>query len=339
MNWAERVKQNALEAHLARWGLWQDFLTKFDEKGYMRAYDLREGEKPFETAVIREAGLRNIEVFKTCTLLKDGEAWHVFDAGFGSMNKTSDLDVSVTSRGVDALQCWIEWIATKQFCMSKEWDTNFYYEKGTESGELVPWTQRHFEEALQDTATVEDILRYTEAYRQNMALQIDGFTVYPNPASMTKETELAQYKAILHFARADERKKLQMCKPEGLIHVASLGIVGVYGETLQKELIAHPREWRTLVALEMLCNLRMHAKDGKFKTKYLTRLNNALKNSVNACARHRSARENAVQSLTRERERGGLMLELLSCTETGMSRLAVAVLRRCCSRLAETAAP
>ena len=85
---------------------------------------------------------------------------YVFDAAFGSIKQKSDLDVSVTSTDVLALEHWIDWIGKRKECMSRAWDTNFYYEKGVISkNKLVPWNQLYLSEALRQTATVEDIIQ------------------------------------------------------------------------------------------------------------------------------------------------------------------------------------
>ena len=124
---------------------------------------------------------KDIIVFTKCTLSQGKTPCYVFDAGFGSMKTKSDLDVSVTCKDTGALEFWIQWIREKKECMSQFWDTNFYYEKGVvDEGLLIPWNQKYFEQALQNTATVKDIINYTEAYRHERPLMLDGVEVYPN---------------------------------------------------------------------------------------------------------------------------------------------------------------
>ena len=74
-------------------------------------------------------GENEIKVFKTCIVKMQETPVYVFDAAFGSIKQESDLDVSVTSTDVLALEHWIDWIGKRKECMSRAWDTNFYYEK------------------------------------------------------------------------------------------------------------------------------------------------------------------------------------------------------------------
>lgn len=313
MAWADRVTEsNAVNLHKKRWALWNTFLQKLSKKKPCTIeFEKRIGKEDFENEVIAACKEENIIVFTKCTLSQEKTPCYVFDAGFGSMKTKSDLDVSVTCKDTGALEFWIQWISKKKECMSQFWDTNFYYEKGVvDKGLLIPWNQKYFEQALQNTATVKDIINYTEAYRHERSLMLDGVEVYPNPANLTKEREIKQYETVLKYANstdAEDRIKLQKCKPEGLLHVASLGIVGVYGKAIQEELISKSAPtWRIPVAIEMLCNLRMHAHEvnGKLmvKTKYVRRLDNALKNSPNACKRKEGERRRSVNGIEDKRE-------------------------------------
>ena len=306
--WANRVakcdgnpKQLA-QLHIERWQAWNNFIIKFSNDAHVKTTPLQ-----------REID-KNEEEFQEL-LLKSNKGWSkkivknvVFDASFGSLNSTSDLDINVISPTTDVLDYWIEylrdWQETHNGTFTNFYDSNFYFEPSNSSFQPLklllikrdfPWTT--------DTSYLQefrDVQEYTEAYRNSTKCQ----GIFPNPQNMKKEDEITYYIKSKQFGQAfaeafdtmtndDIRAayfNFARCKVEGIISIPALAICGVFGPQVMKQFInkedIHPRALQIGV-YEMLCNLRMHAHKDKgqmrFKSKYAIRLINLLNNNEFIC--------------------------------------------------------
>ena len=226
MKWAERVttEDAAVTAHTDRWAVWEDYLKLLKDKGY-EEYDRKKPSSENKTGI----QLRLIDETKAWSkiTLTKGDHAVLFDAGFGSIDKASDLDVNVVSSTPEVLEIWIEF--TKDFVnkqkdkqkvrsFSEYWDSNFYYAPGKvlPEGSIVAgkklnertlygyanmfieggfsWTSPHT--ALFELECVD---KYTYAYERHRYIVLDGKRSCPNPENMTLIEEQMSYKCSLHF--------------------------------------------------------------------------------------------------------------------------------------------
>ena len=155
---------------------------------------------------------------------------------------------------------------------------------------------------------------YANAYSRNKDILIDGFRSSPNPFQCDKEKEQNCYRSALHFAEAFRRVcdsyeadpspaladmvrfaylKYAVTKIEGLVSVTSLAICKVFGDNVFHEFVSKKKRggyvkgyMAGIAAYEMLRNLDMHSKEGKYKSKYANRLQYALSNVPGLCDMH-----------------------------------------------------
>ena len=151
--WANRVAEcdgnpkQLARLHIERWQAWNNFIIKFSNDADVKTTPLQ-----------REID-KNEEEFQKL-LLKSEIGWSkkivknvVFDASFGSLNSTSDLDINVISPTTDVLDSWIEylddWQKTHSGTFTNFYDSNFYFEPSDSSFQPLklllikrdfPWT-------------------------------------------------------------------------------------------------------------------------------------------------------------------------------------------------------
>lgn len=306
--WSNRVSDcssigDVVRLHDERFRLWSSFISSFCEKNgcTMVKEERPQSRHSFEMAVV---ALGNS--FAKKTLIKYGKPMFVFDASFGSLDPTSDLDVVVVGTSTDVISDWITWLQKQHVgntdIFSLKYDSNFYFEPGeVVHDQLIPKVQSKIAEMKSSKATMVSemklIEKYASAYINKTTLQISDYSVYPNPSSpgFGQTAEIEQYRAMLYASNkclsdfnTINLSELACTKSEGLISAGSLAICGVFGPKIQNEFIMdndRGQPWRLVAALEMLYNLKMHEHGNKVKTKYLVRLDNVLRNGRNACRR------------------------------------------------------
>ena len=308
-DWADRIKKapnNAakVQLHDDRFEVWNAFIDKFAKKHkwtIKKEDRSKAGASAFEKLVVAKK-----HTFAKKTLFKGKTPEVVFDASFGSMDATSDLDIGVVSTKGDVVDDWIDFvkerhkgIKTKSLTFTEKWDSNFYFEPGViKSGKLVSKLQANLQQILPTKKSmVKDMLlieKYADAYEAKGALMLNGKKVYPNPESskFTQQAELIQYAEQAKYGKICFKQfnsksvaELSCCKTEALLCGGSLAICGVFGKAIQTQFINDKagQPWRLVSAFEMLLNIRMHMHGKKIKTKYLERLDNVLRKGQNAC--------------------------------------------------------
>ena len=307
-DWADRI-QNAssdadrLKLHDDRFQVWNAFIDEF-ANGLMIEKESRpsDGASDFEKLVVKKGN-----TFAKKTLFRGGTPVVVFDAAFGSMDATSDLDIGVVSTDGSVIDEWIDYIKKQQkdiptsLTFTQYWDSNFYFEPGVLSGgKLVSKIQANLQQALPTKTTmIQDmrlIEKYAKAYEDKSSMKLGNYNLYPNPdaSGFTQAAEIRQYKAMAEYGKKCFRsfspksvQELACTKTEGLICAGSLAICGVFGKAIQDQFIddKEGQPWRLIAAFEMLLNLKMHMHGGLVKTKYLERLDNVLRKGQNACKR------------------------------------------------------
>lgn len=249
-------------------------------------------------------------------LMHRGGDYILLDASFGSMNTTSDLDVNVVSTTPEAFEAWMDFTrkfversGAASFC--EYWDSNFYYEPGVWQGGTVRsltslliskkfvWTTRHT--ALYELSCVK---AYCDAYEKSKNIVVDGRVSSPNPANMTLDREQACYETALYFAEAFRAAyakgnedairyaylKYAVTKIEGLVSLPSLAVSKVFGESGFEDFVDKKGSGKYLKtymtgisAYELLRNIRMHSKNGKYKSKYANRMRYVLSDAGGLC--------------------------------------------------------
>ena len=298
MKWSERTEKDALKAHTERYALWHEYFSLLKRTTDWTSKYVAPDKEAFWDKAPKHA-------FKEVIFFEGKKPVCRFDASFGSLNEDSDLDVNVFCASTKPLEVWLGFLNShyERICLAHEWDTNFYYEKTDK--DLKSLQQLKFYENekinldfLSAYNDAESIREYTDAYRFGTALEVGGFSLYPNPDSegFDAAAERKQYVASSSLEGPDFAKS----KSEGLLHPASLGVCGVYGEDIMRALInAKEGDWKPFVAYEMLCNLRMHEDNDTYKTKYLERLEKAL-GDTNICEDTKIRRDSQIGSLKRK---------------------------------------
>ena len=305
-DWADRIQNASSDAdkvkmHDDRFQIWNTFIKEF-ANGLMIEKESRpsDGASDFEKLVVKRGN-----TFAKKTLFRDGRPIVVFDAAFGSMDATSDLDIGVVSTDGLVIDEWVKFITKQQkgirsnLTFTQYWDSNFYFEPGVLlDGKLVSKVQANLQQALPTKTTmIQDmrlIEKYAKAYEGKSSMKLGNYNLYPNPDSFefTQTAEIRQYKAMAEYGRKcfqsfspKSVQELACTKTEGLICAGSLAICGVFGKAIQDQFIddKEGQPWRLIAAFEMLLNLKMHMHGGLVKTKYLERLDNVLRKGQNAC--------------------------------------------------------
>ena len=307
-DWADRIQNAAEDAdriklHDDRFQVWNTFIKEFAKnKGLIIEKESRpsDGASDFEELVVKKG-----KTFAKKTLLRGTTPVVVFDAAFGSMDATSDLDIGVVSTDGFVIDEWVKYINKQQkdipssLTFTQYWDSNFYFEPGVLSGgKLVSKVQANLQQALPTKTTmIQDmhlIEKYAKAYEGKTSMKLGNYNLFPNPdaSGFNQAAEIRQYKAMAEYGQKcfqsfspKSVQELACTKTEGLICAGSLAICGVFGKAIQDQFIddKEGQPWRLIAAFEMLLNLKMHMHGGLVKTKYLERLDNVLRKGQNAC--------------------------------------------------------
>lgn len=317
-DWATRI-QNAnvdqrVALHLARWQQWNTFIARLEpdsepERTLQTVAD-DDAEKEFKDKLQAQKG-----PWSVWHIRKDGEPYITFDASFGSLNSTSDLDINVIASDTRVLEQWKDFVAQhavngQPASFSVYWDSNFYFEPAElVQGELKSVKEElldnHFQWTTPATARTEfeAVQSYADAYKENSMLTIDTYRVKPNPEGLTLQQELKYYEATIHFANAFKNDpsilnylNFARCKIEGLVSIPALAICNVFGSDVYNDFINKRNRAEylktnpigTAIAVyELLRNLEIHAHKHEghfeFKSKYANRLLNILANDTNIC--------------------------------------------------------
>ena len=308
-DWTVRIKKASSDAdkvklHYDRFKVWNTFINKFATDHNL---SIKIEKRPFPGAsVFEDLVVAKGNIFAKKTLSRDNIPVVVFDAGFGSMDATSDLDISVVSTNINVLTEWIQYLQIQQeninITFTQYWDSNFYFVPGIViESKLVPKLQKDLEKTLPNKETMirdaEMIEKYATAYVEKRSIKLGEYYVYPNADAVgfNKDAEIEQYEAMAYFGEICLKRKnnhqqisndLACTKIEGLICAGSLAICGVFGKELQEKYIGkmeNSQPWRLVTAFEMLWNLKIHMHGTDVKTKYLERLDNVLKQGDNSC--------------------------------------------------------
>lgn len=310
--WADRLLGKSLEEkvqmHVDRWSAWDAFISYFADgrKIYTEIDEIKikgnDEEKRFQLALDS----------KKVRWSKKRVESTLFDASFGSLNSTSDLDINVLSTDSNVLVKWIQYLKIWQSehpgnTFTNYYDSNFYFEPCDANLQsfkaLLVYDHFAWTNSLTYRKEFETVKAYTDAYERKST--ISGIS--PNPEGMNASMEILYYRKMIQSSDAFRNAVLSknqdairesyldfaICKIEGIVNIPALVICGVFGDVLMKkymnkEVPIYPKALEIAV-YEMLRNLRMHAhKDGElyFKSKYANRLINLLKNDQNICEKN-----------------------------------------------------
>lgn len=312
--WAKKIEgandNKKVEWHIKRFQVWKKFI-----------YDYAKGKKYTVVQTnIRITGnfSKNVGIpkqddtlipiaFGKLTLKLKAKIMVIFDASFGSIDPTSDLDIAVYAETVDVVNAWADWLQKEYknstvygtMTFTKYWDSNFYFEPSKHINNKLNTLSMYYLTKLLPTSktarqTIELIDKYANSYINQTALRVDGRTLFASPFSpgFNQTAEINQYRSQSIFGQRcltkmniENEQNLSCAKTEGLLCAASKAICGVFGPQLKSKFIRDTTDniWRLCAAYEMLMNLKMHKSSQKFKAKYLQRFSNALKSDPNAC--------------------------------------------------------
>lgn len=256
--------------HKSRLDEWETYIGMLKERGYKEYKRENSKKKPRVGASPMTIDfLGKLPDVWTKIWLKKGRDYILLNAGFGSLDTTSDLDVNVVSTTKEVMEVWMQF--TRAFVKRKTeaasfceyWDSNFYYEPGVlievqiqskKGYELLPITKKlilnGFAWTTKDTALYElqCVKAYCDAYEGYKIIVVDGREAKPRPMNMTVEDEQKCYATSLHFAEAfreayetymkrgsaDQMRyaylKYAVTKIEGLVSVTSLALCTVFGK-------------------------------------------------------------------------------------------------------------
>ncbi len=313
MNWADRVKncgisvEDLVALHNDRWDQWDQYIALLKNNGYeeYREAEMNAKEVKKGASELTRRFLEQLPAPWAKRWFKKGDDYVTLNAGFGSLDYTSDLDVNVISTTKEVLTLWMEFTTNfvkestnASFC--EYWDSNFYYEPGVaRSLEVEPLTKvlmdENFVWTTKDTALYElaCVKAYCDAYETNKNIVVDGRVSSPRPEGMTLAREQECYETALYFAEKfreayesgtdDDKRyaylKYAVTKIEALVSMTSLAVCNVLGDDVFHDFLNKkgkakdiPRYVFGIAAYEMLRNLRMHSHDSEYKSKYANRL-------------------------------------------------------------------
>lgn len=234
MNWEKRVvdcKGNVdalVTLHRDRLNRWEDYINLLKKEGYKEV-----GREMRKVEDMKDVKVENADFLKKLInpgkrvnspwakiRLKKGEVYVLMDAGFGSLDPTSDLDVNVVSTDDEVLKLWMQFTtdlvkekSIASFC--EYYDSNFYYEpgktrpiesNGKESKEVVPWTKTLMSEGFKWTTAstalyeLSCVKTYCDAYESYQDIVVECKVSSPRPVGMTLDREQACYRTSLYFA-------------------------------------------------------------------------------------------------------------------------------------------
>ena len=294
MKWSDQVASKGggpqsiptlVELHNQRWAQWEKYINMLKGAEFKELYrrqpdwgkmlgKLNAGSLEYQ--FVTSLGHLNENTRKASDVVyawaqrffQRGDDSVLLDAGFGSLNTTSDLDVNVVSTTPEVVTMWMSFTrkfvkstgAAESFC--EYWDSNFYYQPGVlKSVEtpglaklltVVPFTKvlvdKGFAWTTGDTALFElsCVKAYCDAYESRRSIVIDDRVSTPNPENMTEDVEQECYASSLYFAEKfreacesgtdDEIRyaylKYAVTKVEGLVSVVSLALCEVFGKEI-----------------------------------------------------------------------------------------------------------
>lgn len=243
--WADRVQRAkasggegaVVQLHKQRFQAWRAFIDY-----YARITESEQEEKARNNNNNNdlEKSLSSVS-FAKITLWRGKTPHCVFDASFGSMDVTSDLDVTVISTNAYVVERWVsflEWLYRQSdekkipylvpagVTFTNYYDSNFYMDPGKvrfyESGrpELRTLMELQIEDVLPNKTTavsqMQLIERYCNAYVQRKPLRVEmkpsgaEEKAFPNPDAkgFGRPQEVEQYKLQCKYA-------LRCLKPDG----------------------------------------------------------------------------------------------------------------------------
>ena len=114
--WADRIaaglQTDKTALHNARWKVWDHFIGYYCETRHLDSEKI-----PRDDTVFTGPGAPSAILTYTCSgcwskieCRRDGNLETIFDASFGSMDNTSDLDVTVLSTDSEVLEMWIHFL-------------------------------------------------------------------------------------------------------------------------------------------------------------------------------------------------------------------------------------
>lgn len=321
--WANRIGRATVDEkvalHVERWEVWDAFIntlgTKIDPQVDEITIKDGDAEKDFKTKLNKSKARWSKKTVQT----KHGLV--CFDASFGSLNSTSDLDINILSANTEVLDAWIKYIEDwhlkhKTETFTNYYDSNFYFEPCIDDESFTPLrldlVNRKFEwtTCTSYLAEFEAVKAYADAYRNKTKLQ--GLNIMPNPEKMTQHDEIFYLETCKSYAkeftlaysqyisRKDEpsSKKLRasylefaQCKIEGIVSIPALAICGVFGKETMDQFVEDNKDTKGLeiAVYEMLRNLQMHSHADRYKSKYANRLIKLVSHNTNLCEGRRKS--------------------------------------------------
>lgn len=335
--WARRIGGATVDQkvalHVKRWKVWDAFINKLGTEIETQVDEITieddDAEKDFKTE-LKKSGAR----WSKKTVQTD-HGRVCFDASFGSLNSTSDLDINILSANTEVLDSWIEYMRTWHEenpgeTFTNYYDSNFYFEPCIVADKSftslrLDLVNKKFEWTTDTSypAEFEAVKAYADAYRNKTKLM--GLEIMPNPEKMTQSDEISYlikckttsdnfqnaYKTYIHnrkYTISDEIKKnlrdsylkFAQCKIEGIVSIPALAICGVFGKETMKQFVEDNEDTKGLeiAVYEMLRNLQMHSHDYKYKSKYANRLIKLVSHNSNLC----NDRRNSVPELEKKND-------------------------------------
>lgn len=324
--WAGRITGATVDQkvalHVERWKVWDAFIktvqtsgTKIETQVDKITIKDNDAEKDFKTKLNESKARWSKKTVQT----KYGRV--CFDASFGSLNSTSDLDINILSANTEVLDAWIKYMKTWHKenpgeTFTNYYDSNFYFEPCIDDESFTPLrldlVNKKFEWTTDTSylAEFEAVKAYADAYRNKTKLQ--GLNIMPNPEKMKQDDEIFYLETCKSYAkeftlaysqyisRKDEpsSKKLRasylefaQCKIEGIVSIPALAICGVFGKETMNQFVKDKKDTKGLeiAVYEMLRNLQMHSHADKYKSKYANRLIKLVSHNTNLCEGRRDS--------------------------------------------------
>lgn len=319
--WANRIgetDEQKVALHVERWEVWDAFINELGTKIETQVDEItikdNDAEKDFKTK-LKASGAR---WSKKTVLTKHGRV--CFDASFGSLNSTSDLDINILSANTKVLDAWITYIEDwhgknigKTF--TNYYDSNFYFEPCIDD-QLTPLrldlVNKKFEWTTSTSyqAEFQAVKAYANAYRDKTKLIPLG--IMPNPENMEQSDEISYLMKCKIYAREftlaysqyisrkDEPSSINLrasylqfaqCRIEGIVSIPALAICGVFGKETMNQFVEDNEDTKGLeiAVYEMLRNLQMHSHADRYKSKYANRLIKLVSHNTNLCEGRRDS--------------------------------------------------
>lgn len=300
---AKQTDERARDLHVLRWGLVYNMLDIYQRSNVSHKLSITHRSKAppssFEEAVCQK--IKPIAKV-TCYEKSNNKVW-ILDMSFGSIEKLSDLDMSMKLHNAldfASMSKALQESRNKHVpgrSLSYTLDMQLYADICTD--DLVPMFLQNPEAYMctsEDVGALVSLMtRIAVAYLKNETLDLHawaakekwphlrGMRAYPNPKSIQKASQEDALLANITLAlEAFQKKKtfqwyilLNAMKTEALVHPVSLAAAGVYsGDVLG----AIDRTNILLGMYEFVLNLLIH-----HKRKYVMRMINVYKSADSAC--------------------------------------------------------